>query len=382
MTQDSVLRSIRSQATEIARGWSAPGSPPSWALTAEIFTVLAHDEGLLAVAAEIPPERMPALLFCAAACYLIGEEEPPGLVDYFPVVGGGRHLPDSAFEPAFRAFCLARRAELTAVCDRRRYQMNEVARSTQVALALGVVGGRAPSQGIALIDLGTGAGLGLHLDRYRHQLDVGRELGDLTSPLVLHCETKGPFLPPVPRNLPPIEWRVGIDLDPLDLADPDDHRWARSCLPPERDSLDRFDQATRLALSHPCSILRGDALETLASVFDDVPDSLLPVVVDTYTAVFFSDQERSRFHDLVDQCGAVRDLIWISLDPLVPLGTAGRYSVQDLDVPDDLVVRYQQSGVFALLGLVSFEQGRRSGGLLASAHPSGTSMTWLEGSGG
>lgn len=382
MTQDPALHAVRSQATEIARGWSAPGSPSSWALTAGIFDVLAHDDELLAVAGEIPPERMPALLFCAAACSLIDEEEPAGLVDYFPAAGGVRRDLDSAFEPAFRAFCLARRAELLALCGRRRYQMNEVARSTQVAVALGVVVHRDPPTGVALVDLGTGAGLGLHLDRYRHQLGDGRELGDRTSPLVLHCEARGPFRPPASLRLPPIAWRTGIDLDPLDLADPDDRRWARACLPPEHGALQRFDTATRLALAHPCPILKGDAVEILGAVLDDVPGSLLPVVVDTYTAVFFSDRERSRFHEVLGQCGAARDLVWISLDPLVPLGTAGRDSVQNLDVPDDLVVAYQQRGVFALLGVVSFEQGRRSGGLLASAHPSGTSMTWLGGSGG
>jgi hypothetical protein len=185
-------------------------------------------------------------------------------------------------------------------------------------------------------------------------------------------------VPPEPRTLPPIPWRVGIDLDPLDLADPDDRLWARSCLPPECGALDRFDQASQLVLANPCSILRGDAIEILPAVLDAVPDDLLPVVVDTYAAVFFSDQERFQFHEVVRHWGEIRDLAWISLDPLVPLGTAGRFSVQDLDVPDDVVVRYQQGGVFALLGLVSFEHGRPTSSLLASAHPSGTTMTWLD----
>ena len=378
MTRQSALDSVRSQAIQIARGWSAPGSPSSWALTAGIFTALGHDDELAAMAAEIPRDLMPALLFCAAACYLIGEDEPPGLVDFFPGAGGAQRAFDSRFEPAFRSFCLARRAELLAVCGSRRYQMNEVARSTQVAVALGVLGRRASTAGIALIDLGTGAGLGLHPDRYCHQLDGGPDLGDRTSPLILQCETKGPFVPPLPRTMPPIQWRVGIDLEPLDLADPDDRLWARSCLPPERGALERFDQASRLFLAHPCSILRGDAIESLPALLDAVPEDLLPVVVDTYAAVFFSDQERSQFHEVVRHWGEIRDLAWISLDPLVPLGTAGRFSVQDLDVPDEVVVRYQQGGVFALLGLISYEQGRRTSNLLACAHPSGTTMTWLD----
>jgi len=102
------------------------------------------------------------------------------------------------------------------------------------------------------------------------------------------------------------------------------------------------------------------------------------LVTDTYTAVFFSDEQRRRLLELARHWGAIRDLVWISLDPLVPLGAEGRHSVQGLDVPDKLVAEYQRDGVFALLGLVSFEQGQCRGGLLARAHPSGTSMRWLD----
>lgn len=370
---------VRSQATAVARGWSPRGAPPSWALTAAIFGVLAQDDELLGLAAEIPGDRMPALLFCAAACYLVAGEEPPGLADYFPAAGRPARDPDAAFEPSFREFCLARRTEMLAVCRRRRYQMNEVARSTQVALALGIVGRRTSARGIALVEVGAGAGLGLHLDRYCHRVGDLGVLGDPRSPLVLRCEAQGPGRPTLSGPLPVIERRAGIDLDPLDLADPDDRRWGRSCIPPEPGSLERFDRAGTIALAHRTSIVRGDALQALPAVLDAVPEDLLPVVVDAYTAVFFTDDERGRFRQLLRQAGSARDLAWISLDPLVPLGTAGRNSVQDLNVPDELVAGYQRHGVFALLGLVSFEHGHEGGAILAHAHPSGTSVTWLAG---
>jgi hypothetical protein len=101
-------------------------------------------------------------------------------------------------------------------------------------------------------------------------------------------------------------------------------------------------------------------------------------VTDTYTAVFFADEQRRRLRQLARHWGGVRDLVWISLDPLVPLGVEGRHRVQGLDVPEDLVMEYQRDGVFALLGLVSFEHGHRRGTVLARAHPSGTRMRWLD----
>ena len=301
------FESVRSQATAVARGWSPPDAPASWALTAAIFRGLAEDDELLEVAAEIPTDRMPALMFCAAACYLVAGGQPAGLVDYFPVEAGSTLQPDRAFVLSLRAFCLAHRSELIAVCRRRRYQMNEVARSTQVALALAAVNRRTPGRGIALIDVGAGAGLGLQLDRYGHRVGDGDVLGDPSSPLVLSCEARGPRQP-ARGTLPVIEWRTGIDLDPLDLSDPDDWRWARSCIPPESESLGRFDRAVTIALSHPTSLVRGNALGTLAGVLRAVPAHLLAVVVDAYTAVFFSDEERARFAEILRQMGAHQDL--------------------------------------------------------------------------
>ncbi len=372
------IDAVRGQATEIARGWSAPGAPASWALTAAIFDSLARDEDLLALAADVPGDKLPALLFCASACHLIADREPDGLIGYFPAAGDPQPAIDAGFEPAFRGFCLDHRDELAAACARRRYQMNDVARTTQVALALGVVGRRRPTAKIALIDLGSGAGLGLHPDRYRHLMGDGRQFGDADSSLTLRCESDGPLAPPIPAGMPPIEARIGVDIEPIDVNDPDDLRWARACLPPETASLDRFDRAAALVAAHPGNLRRGDAIEELPAILDAIPADVLPVVTDTYTAVFFADEQRRRLRQLAKHWGNVRDLVWISLDPLVPLGVEGRHSVQALDVPENLVMEYQRDGVFALLGLVSFENGRGNGTLLARAHPSGTRMRWLD----
>ncbi|HEY7173950.1 MAG TPA: DUF2332 domain-containing protein [Micromonosporaceae bacterium] len=373
MADGTAVEAVRSQAAEVARGWSPPGAPPSWALTASIFDTLASDDDLLAIAAEIPSDRMPALLFCAATCYLVAEHEPPGFVDYFPGATPQRAV-DDRFPAAMRAFGLRMRDQLADISERRRYQMNEVARTTQVAIALGAVR-RPDSEGIALVDVGTGAGLGLWPDRYGHRLSTGERYGDQASTLRLECEAAGPALGS--QGTPPIVHRIGIDLDPIDVRDEDDRRWARACLPPDADALRRFDEAVPLADPRAATVLRADAVEALPDVLDAVPDSVTPVVVDTYTAVFFDDGQRRRFDEILDRFGTDRDVAWVSLDPLIPLGTEGRHSVQGLDVPDDLVADYQRHGVFALLGIVGYADGQRYGDLLARAHPSGTSMTWL-----
>jgi hypothetical protein len=112
----------------------------------------------------------------------------------------------------------------------------------------------------------------------------------------------------------------------------------------------------------------------LAGAIDEAPARLLVVVLDSYTAVFLDDAGRAAMRRAVDEAG--RDVVWISLDPLVPLGTAADRCVHDLPVDPELVARNRAAGVFSLLSIADVG-GSRIGHVLATAHPSGTRMTWL-----
>ena len=65
MVSDDHSAPIADQAREVARGWSGPDAEPGWALVAALFDAIADDAALLHLAAEIPPDRLPALLLVA-----------------------------------------------------------------------------------------------------------------------------------------------------------------------------------------------------------------------------------------------------------------------------------------------------------------------------
>src|SRR5580704_13923072 len=121
---------IRAQAEEVAAGWSAPGAPDSWRLTAALFRAIAADADLLDRLAALPADRLPALLASAAISFLVRRDRPVPLVGYFPEPGVPQPRFDDRFFPAFRAFCTTRLDDIAEVCQGRRYQMNEVARCT------------------------------------------------------------------------------------------------------------------------------------------------------------------------------------------------------------------------------------------------------------
>lgn len=367
----SAVDDIRAQALEVAAGWSPPDQPESWRLTAALFTAIAGHDELLAALSALPPERLPALLASAAVTFLV-RAEPTPLSRYFPVAGRPQPPLDDDFGAATAAFVSARLPDIMAVCASHSYQMNEVARTAQIALGIAAVHGEGP---IGLIDLGTGAGLGLQLDRYRYEID-GEGTGPPAAGLTLTCDARGDRqLPRV--ELPPIASRAGIELNPVDLGDPAARAWLEACSPPEASALTRLDLAIEVSRQCPARIVAGDAVNALPRVLASMPSDLPVLVTDAYLAVFLSAAGRARLFTVLSEASRSKPVTWLSLNPLVPLGPSGRDSVQGLAVPAWLVADYQAHGVFAVLGARTFDRAAEGGTLLARAHPSGLWVEWL-----
>ncbi len=372
-------RVVADQAGMVATAWSAPGAPVSWKLTAEQFATLRDDAELLAIAAGIEPDRLPPLLFSAAATSLVLEYQPQPLREWFPRVGHPQPALGSGFRAEYRSFCLDHRDRLGELCAVHRYQMNEVGRCAHLlpALAPAIAAGRR----LALVDIGTGAGLALHLDRYRYVFrgpgDQEIVVGDPRSEVVIDTELRGGQGVPVAPELPRVAERVGIDVEPLDVGDVAVRGWLEACLPQEIGAVTRFHHAARLALSHPARLVRGDVFAALPEVLASIPDDRLVCLTDSYVHVFFSKADLIRFRELVDGAGSERDLDWISLDPLVPMGGGATRSVIGIQAPPELIERNRAEGVFGVLARVSYREGGRTSGLLAAAHPGGAWLEWL-----
>jgi hypothetical protein len=366
---------VRAQALEVAAGWSAADTPDSWRLTAALFQVIAAHEGLLRRLAALPSDRLPALLASAAVSFLVRRDRPEPLAGYFPEPGAPQPPFDAGFFPAARAFVSARLDDIMAECAPRRYQMNEVARCAQIAL--GVAATADPrAEPVALVDLGTGAGLGLQLDRFRY-LVGGRASGPPAAALRLNCEVRGSREPPL-IILPPIAERAGIDVTPVDLRDPAARSWLLACAPPEASALDRLAAAIEVTRQHPAEILAGDVIRLLPGLLERFAPGRSVLVTDAYLAVFLSPERRAELTEIMAEAGRTRPVTWLSLDPLVPLGSSGRDSVQGLTLPASLITSYQRHGVFAVLGARTFHGGADRGRLLARAHPSGQWVEWLD----
>jgi hypothetical protein len=370
---------VAEQAAGVAAAWSPDGAPASWRLTAAQFEAIRDEPQLLEIASTIQPDRLPALLFAAAAVYLVLQLEPQPLRSWFPRVGAPQPELGDGFRQAYCDFCVEHRDRLLELCARHRYQMNEVGRCADV---LPVLAAAAGERDLALVDIGTGSGLALHLDRYRYVFAGPNTdettVGDLASDVVISTQVRGAAPVPLPASPPRVVRRIGVDIEPLDLNDHGVRAWLAACVPQEIGAVTRFERATRVARSRPAQLVRGDALTVLPEVLAQIPDDVLVCLTDSYVHVFFEGSELRRFRKFVDAVGARRNVDWISLDPLIPLGPSATDSVIGAPVPPALVARNRDQGVFGVLGRVSYRNGRRSAGLLGIAHPGAAWLEWLE----
>jgi hypothetical protein len=194
---------------------------------------------------------------------------------------------------------------------------------------------------------------------------------------MIETDVRGALAPPIASALPRVSDRVGIDTEPLDLRDPDVRAWLVACIPQEIGAITRFHHAARVAIAHPTRIVRGDACAVLPELLAAIPDGPLICLVDSYVNVFFGPEELRRFRAIIDRAGAQRDLDWVSIDPLIPLGRAADASVLGIPVPRALVERNRRDGVFGLVGRLTYRGGCSSGALLGVAHPGAAWLEWL-----
>jgi len=256
---------------------------------------------------------VPNLLFAGVHYLLLKAPDQP-LVAYYASLGGDR-APDAELYPLFRAFCIQNRDAVQETIAARTVQTNEVGRSAVLLPAYGVVARLAGDQPLAIIDLGTSAGLNLLWDRYSYDYGTGRIYGDTNSPVRIGCELKGDVRPPIPDSLPLVASRVGLDLNPPDLTDEDSILWLRALVyADDAVRTEQLHQAVEIARATPPLIVRGDAVETLPAELDRIPGDGAVCLVHSHVLYQFQPAAIERLVGLLDEWGRKRPIFRISME--------------------------------------------------------------------
>ncbi|HTE17245.1 MAG TPA: DUF2332 domain-containing protein, partial [Armatimonadota bacterium] len=217
-----------------------------------------------------------------------------------------RHLYGTPDDPAHFARLLAEHAEpIRALVLRRSTQTNEPGRCAVLLPALA----RLP-QPLALLEVGASAGLCLLPDRYAY--DYGsvrlepRDAGALPPP-VFPCAATDTT--PIPDALPRVTWRAGLDLNPLDVADPEEVAWLETLVWPGQEArAERLRAALHIARADPPRVVKGDLARDLPALAAQAPADATLVIFHSAVLAYVAPPDRARFTRMVADLGAV----WIS----------------------------------------------------------------------
>lgn len=277
---EAAFESLRARYLAFARNEAKGVSP----LYEQLAVAVAQSEGLLAFVSSLPaPKQQPNLVF-AAVRHLYGT---PADARHFAA------LVERDPEP-IRRLILARST-----------QTNEPGRCAVLLPALA----RLP-QPLALLEVGASAGLCLLPDWYGY--DYGgkqlrpRHSGTHPSP-VFPCRASDAT--PIPDEIPEIAWRAGLDLNPIDVADPEEAAWLETLVWPGNEArAGRLRAALDIARERPAPVARGDLLTDVPALASTAPAGATLVIFHSAVLAYVSPERRERFAALVRDLGAV----WVS----------------------------------------------------------------------
>jgi hypothetical protein len=303
------------------------------------------DEALRAIEAAPARKRHPTVIL-AALHYLALAGRAPALAAAY-AAGDAEAAAGAAIDTLLRMT-----DSVVAIAGRRRTLASETGRCAVLYPAIAEAARRAGADAVGLIDVGCSAGLNLSVDRVGISYSNGQSLGDPSSPVQLSSSVVGDR--PIPtRPLPDVVARVGIDLDPVDVTDPDDARWLRACVWPDQPGrAARLEAEMSLAATVSPLLLRGDAVEVVPDALARVPEWALPVVTTTWALSRFPLESRQRFLHRLDEAAAGRAVAWVSAEgvgvaPSIPtLGDrpASGHSIIGLAAFEDLALHAEAIG--------------------------------------
>jgi hypothetical protein len=225
-----------------------------------------------------------------------------------PIYDGARHGVLEDPEDAARQVMSVLRSDSNVVREQlwRSTQTNEPGRSAVIQAVIGDLA-RDVSE-INLIEVGASAGINLHFDQFSvRAADDGHRL-------TLVCED----LTPVDRSrtMPRVRTRVGIDPQPLDLDVEADRLWLKACLWPEqRRRHERFDAIVDARASWPSTVmLRGSAMDCIDEAFELSDPNVMTVVMNTWSAFYFTPDERTAYFNEIARRCANGNVAWISIE--------------------------------------------------------------------
>lgn len=245
----------------------------------------------------------------------------PAILDLIGALPGIKRQPNLVFAASrvagapvgsyseFRDWLLEHWEVTVPVILARSTQTNEAARCAVLLPVLEQLDGP-----LALIEAGAAGGLVLYPDRYSYLYTIDgttdRAVLDPStgpSPVELSCTIDAAS---VPTRLPDVTWRAGVDLNPIDVADPDQLAWLETLVWPEHAARrERLHHAAALVAADPPHLVAGDIIDEIPALIERAPVGSHVVVFHSAVLVYLTEERRAEFARLMQSMDGIT---WIS----------------------------------------------------------------------
>jgi hypothetical protein len=188
---------------------------------------------------------------------------------------------DAVTPSAFAEAIAPARERVDAALSRRAVQTNETTRAVTWLWPAHLLWAAGVRSEIALVDLGTSAGLNLIADRLP----------------ALWTDEDGRPVPIEPR--PGVGQRLGLDISPLDIRDPDNAMWLRACVwPGDRARRERLEAAIRTFIGSGAGEsprLAACPLQDAPARLRELPPELFVLTMQTVVRDYLGPEDRARY---------------------------------------------------------------------------------------
>ncbi len=307
----------------------------AWFEASPLYQVLsrtvAGDDELLDLAAEARPGQRPQNMLMAATHLLVLKDPELPFARFYATVRGDDAEPPGRAGEEFGAFCAEHREAIAKTLHERLVQTNAPGRGAALRLAMHEIARRVEAP-VGFLEIGASAGIQLRFDSWAVDT-AGRRFGPADAPLTLGVEWRSDDPPPDLDAIPPIDRRLGIDLHPVDVTDPEERLWLQALVWPEhRDRFAELAAALEVIAEDPPEIIRGDAIDVLPQL--DLGD--LPLVVfHSMVRMHVPADRRAAFDAAIEALGAPRRrLLHVSLELAPQIAKATLLALRDSQGPD------------------------------------------------
>lgn len=293
------------------RAWAKAYSGGGGSFAAALFERCATDAQILSLASEAQLGQPPSLLFFGAVTSTLLDDPADPLAPYLLGEADALKADDVTFA-ALKDFCGRRHDKVASIIRSRTVQTTSSRRAGVVPALFGHIMRKGVSEPFSLVEVGCSAGLLTIFDQYYFDFGPLGFLGDPRNLPIPGPQYMGKR-PPLPRRMPVISQRVGIDLDPIDPGDPAQVNWLEALMPLDaREGREELRRALEWRAGVPLETIADDAMTTVPALLPRLTDTV--VVLHANCLYQWPASLQREFHEMLLEQSRARPIYRLGMD--------------------------------------------------------------------